>query len=180
MFLGFLGGSDCKESMRETCVWSLGPWVRRIPWRREWLPTPVFLPGEFHGQRSLVGYGLWGHKESDTTERLTYGCFQASLVTQMVKNLLAMRETWVWYLDWGDPLENSIATHSSILACRILMDRGDWWAAVHRSQRFGHDWATKHTHMHVSWGRWLISVKANFSLSVLKVNFFFKKMVFAD
>ena len=34
------------------------PWVGKIPWRREWLPTPVFLPGEFHGQRSLVGYSL--------------------------------------------------------------------------------------------------------------------------
>ena len=38
---------------------------------REWLPTPVFLPGEFHGQRSLVGYSPWGCKESDTTEQLT-------------------------------------------------------------------------------------------------------------
>ena len=37
----------------------------------EWLPTPVFLPGESHGQRSLVGYSPWGPKESDTTERLT-------------------------------------------------------------------------------------------------------------
>ena len=35
-------------------------------------PTPVFLPGEFHGQRSLVGYGPWGHRESDTTEGLTH------------------------------------------------------------------------------------------------------------
>ena len=40
-------------------------WVGRIPWRRKWQPTPVFLPGKFHGQRSLV---LWGCKESDTTE----------------------------------------------------------------------------------------------------------------
>ena len=47
------------------------PWVGNIPWRREWLPTPVFLPGEFHGQRSLVGYSPWDHKESDTTKRLT-------------------------------------------------------------------------------------------------------------
>ena len=45
-------------------------WVRKIPWRREWLPTPVFLPGEFHGQRNLMGYSPWGYKESDTTERL--------------------------------------------------------------------------------------------------------------
>ena len=36
-----------------------------------WQPTPVFLPGEFHGQRSLVGYSSWGHKESDMTERLS-------------------------------------------------------------------------------------------------------------
>jgi len=36
-------------------------WVRKIPWRREWLPTQVFLPGEFHGQRSLAGYSPWGH-----------------------------------------------------------------------------------------------------------------------
>ena len=48
------------------------PWVGKIPWRREWLPTPVFLPGEFHGQRSLVGYSPWCFKESDKTERLTH------------------------------------------------------------------------------------------------------------
>ena len=44
------------------------PWVRKIPCRREWLPTPVFLPGEFQGQRCLVGCSPWGHEESDTTE----------------------------------------------------------------------------------------------------------------
>ena len=47
------------------------PWVGKIPWRKEWLPTPWFLPWEFHGQRSLVGYTPWGCKESDMTERLT-------------------------------------------------------------------------------------------------------------
>jgi len=36
------------------------PWVGKIPWGREWLPIPVFLPGELHGQRSLVGYSPWG------------------------------------------------------------------------------------------------------------------------
>ena len=46
-------------------------WVRKIPWRREWLPTPVCLPGEFNGQRSLANYSPWGHKELDTTEQLT-------------------------------------------------------------------------------------------------------------
>ena len=44
------------------------PWVRKIPWRRTWQPTPVFLPGESHGHRSLAGYSPWGHKESDTIE----------------------------------------------------------------------------------------------------------------
>ena len=43
------------------------PWVRKIPRRRKWLPAPVFLPGEFHGQRSLVGYSPWGRKELYTT-----------------------------------------------------------------------------------------------------------------
>ena len=42
-----------------------------MPWRRKWQPTPVFLPGEFHGRRSPVGYDPWGHKESDTTKQLT-------------------------------------------------------------------------------------------------------------
>ena len=48
-------------------------WVGKIPWRREWLPTPVFLLGEFHGQRSLAGYSPWCCKELDTTERLSMG-----------------------------------------------------------------------------------------------------------
>ena len=47
------------------------PWVGKIPWRRKWQPTPVFLPGESHGQRSLEGYSPWGHQESDTTEQRT-------------------------------------------------------------------------------------------------------------
>ena len=52
----------------ETQVRSLG---QKIPWKRTCPPTPVFLPGEFHGQRSLVAYNPWDHKESDTTKWLT-------------------------------------------------------------------------------------------------------------
>ena len=44
------------------------PWVGKIPWKMKWHPTPVFFPGKSHGQRSLAGYSLWGHKESDTAE----------------------------------------------------------------------------------------------------------------
>ena len=43
-------------------------WVGKIPWRRTWQPTPVFSPGEFHGQTSLAGYNPQGHQESDRTE----------------------------------------------------------------------------------------------------------------
>ena len=52
-------------------------------------------------------------------------------MVQMVKNLPAMQETWVRSLDWEDPLEEVMATHSSILAWRIPMDRRAWWATVH-------------------------------------------------
>ena len=51
--------------MQETQVWSLG---QEDPWRKAYLPTPVFLPGESHGPRSLAGYSLCGHKELDMTE----------------------------------------------------------------------------------------------------------------
>ena len=54
----------------------------------------------------------------------------ASLVAPMVKNLRAMLKTWVQSLGWEDPLEEGMATHSSILAWRIPMDRGAWWAAI--------------------------------------------------
>ena len=56
---------QCRRRKR----WGLDPWVGKIPWRiRAWQPTPVFLPGESHGQRSLGGYSPWGRKESDTTQ----------------------------------------------------------------------------------------------------------------
>ena len=55
--------------MQET---QLDPWVAKIPWRRKWQPTPVFSPGEFHGQRSPAGYSQWRRKEANTTERTHY------------------------------------------------------------------------------------------------------------
>ena len=64
---------------------------------------------------------------------------RASLVAQMVKKLPAMWETWVQSLGWEDRLEEGMATHSSILAWRIPMDRGAWWAAVHEVARVRHD-----------------------------------------
>ena len=58
----FPGGSDGKESACNAGDPGSIP-VGKIPWRRKWKPTPVFLPEESHGQRSLAGYSPWGHKE---------------------------------------------------------------------------------------------------------------------
>ena len=79
--MGFLVGASGKEP---ACKWrrhkrhGFNPWVRKIPWRRAWQPTPVFLPGESHGQRSLVGYSPRGHKGLDTTEAATHTCTESN------------------------------------------------------------------------------------------------------
>ena len=59
-----------KESTCQCRRLRIDPRVGKIPWSRKWQPTPVFLPGKFHGQRSLVGYSPWGCKELDPTEHL--------------------------------------------------------------------------------------------------------------
>ena len=65
------GGTSGKESTcqrRKHKRGGFNPWVGKIPWRRKWQPTPVFLPEESHGQRSLAGLQSTGHKESDMTK----------------------------------------------------------------------------------------------------------------
>ena len=69
--VGFPGGasgkeSTCQDKRHKRC--GFNPWVGKIPWRRKWQPTLAFLPAEFHGQKSPVGYGLWGYKELDLIE----------------------------------------------------------------------------------------------------------------
>ena len=64
----WLSGEESTCNARDVGDSGLIPEVRKIPWRRKWQPTPVFLHGKSHGQRSLVGYSPWGHKELDTTE----------------------------------------------------------------------------------------------------------------
>ena len=80
-------------------------WVLIVPWKKAY----SFL-------------NLWGQCLIDSL---------ASLVTQTVNNVPAMRETWAWFLGQEDPLEKDMATHSGILACRIPTDRGAWRATVH-------------------------------------------------
>ena len=74
---------------------------------------------------------LWIPDKKSRLNRKDPDAGRASLVTQMLKNPPAIPETWVWSLSWEDPLEEGMATHSSVLAWRILMDRGAWHAAVH-------------------------------------------------
>ena len=71
LVLCFPGGSDDKRVCLQCRRPRLDPWVGKIPWRRERQPTPLFLPGESLGQRSLAGYSPWCRKESDTNEWLT-------------------------------------------------------------------------------------------------------------
>ena len=69
--MSFPGGTSSKEAVcqcRRLKRHEFDPWVRKIPWRRAWQPTAVFLPGESQGQRALVGCSPEGHKGSDTTE----------------------------------------------------------------------------------------------------------------
>ena len=69
--LGFPGGTRGKEpacQCQRHKRHGFNPWVEKIPWTGAWQPTPVFLPGESHGQRSLADYSPWGCKESDTSE----------------------------------------------------------------------------------------------------------------
>ena len=69
--LGFPMGTSGKEPVcqcRRHRRHEFDPWVGKTPWKRTWQPNPVSLPGQFHGQRSLLGYSPWGLKEADTTE----------------------------------------------------------------------------------------------------------------
>ena len=102
-------GSDGKESACNAGNPGSIPWSGRFTWRREWQPFWVFLPGKSHGQRSLVGYSLWGHKELDMTTWLTF--------------LLSVL--------WEHLMEKEMATHSSVLAWRIPGTGGALWAAVY-------------------------------------------------
>ena len=70
------------------------PWVGKIPWRRKWPPTPVFLPGETHGHRSLVGCSSRGRKELNKTERLSFLSLTDNFTLYM---LIDMTHVW-WKL----------------------------------------------------------------------------------
>ena len=88
MILGFSGGIS---GMEPACKYrrhkrrGFSPWVGKIPWRRAWQPTPVCLPGESHGQRSLAGSSPWSCKESHMTEVTDHACMHTQSIS-CVKN----------------------------------------------------------------------------------------------
>ena len=96
---GFPGGASGKEpacQCRRFERYRFCLWVGRIPWRRAWQPTPVFLPGESHGQRSLAGCCPWGHTELDTSEQLnTHAQVIATRSRGQRAAALGGPETWV-------------------------------------------------------------------------------------
>ena len=78
------------------------PWLWNIPWRRAWQSTPVFLPGESYGQRSLVGYRPCDCKESDMTERLTLSLLKelwSSFGEEPIKTQITFSQVW-WLVKW--------------------------------------------------------------------------------
>ena len=86
---GLPGGTSGKEptyQSRRCRRCGFDPWFRKIPWRRAWQPIPVFLPGESHGHRSLVGYSPWACKESDTTEVTWHACMHAWLLLLLLSH----------------------------------------------------------------------------------------------
>ena len=123
--LCFPGGSDGKSVCLQSGKPGFNSWVRKNPWRRKWQPTPVLLPGKFHGWRSLVGYSPLGCKESDMTVWLHF--------QEYVHHLASLIQgTWIL-----SKLQETVE------------DRGDWWATVQGLQRVRHDWMTKQQQEHV-------------------------------
>ena len=119
---GFPGGTSGKEPACQCRGWkSLGfdPWVGKIPWRRAWQPTLVFLPGESHGQRSLVGYSPWGLTESDTTEGSKHNtvCLLVHL-KGIVPNLLLL--TTLASFDTADSITFPESSSSALLKNHVL------------------------------------------------------------
>ena len=146
-FLISPGGAEVKASACN--VGDLGsrpgfdPLVRKIPWRRKWQPTPVFLPGESHGQRSLVDYSPRVTNSQTRLSNFTHFTYE-----NLGNSILRGSDGKEIVCNAGDlgsipgsgrspgegngkPLQYSCLQNP--------MDRGAWWTTVHRSQRVGHD-----------------------------------------
>ena len=105
--LGFSGGTSDKEpscQCRRCKSHRFDPWIRKTPWRKPWQPTPVFLPGQSYGQRSLVGYGPYchrvGHDSSDLGARRHILTNTLSLVLLIFKFSLFLWRTSLYLANY--------------------------------------------------------------------------------
>ena len=128
--LGFPGDASRKEPAYQRRRHRFNPWAWKIPWRRAWQATPVFLPGESHGQRSLVGYSPWGCKESDMTEQLNSDIKVVLVVKSRPVDAGRLRDAGSIPRSrrspgggHGNPLQYSCLENP--------MDKEAWWATVH-------------------------------------------------
>ena len=105
---GFPGGTSGKESTYQWTRCGFEPWVGKISWRRKWQPTPVFLFGEFHGQRSLLGYSARGHRVGHDWATFLFFfhiCIHTCIYTYLYTNIhvliLCRRNSlWFWGMNW--------------------------------------------------------------------------------
>ena len=109
---GFPGGSDGKAPPAKWETWVFDPWDGKIPWKREWQWTPVYLPGEVHGQRSLVGYSPWGCTKSDTTSLSFFLCFWNGSVKRSLNNI---NHDVVYRMEWREKRASRERGMSSVI-----------------------------------------------------------------
>ena len=125
--MGFPAGASGKEpscQLRRCKRCGLDPWIK-IPWRRAWKPTPVFLPGESQGQKSLAAYSPWGHKELDAAEETALHTYSAtplsSIPTWESSQVIASVKTCSESSTWADQV---IQEHAQCQTKSSLSEQG--------------------------------------------------------
>ena len=150
---------------QETQVWFVG---RKIPWRRSWHPTSIFLLGKSHGQRSLVGYSPWSCKELDVTERLS-GCKNAACPWSTWTDIRKTQRTWFppgcvpLGAQPGTPLGTTWGEAPALCPrCPCQPEMKDT-GGVRTTQHPGtHQMCKGFTHMEWSYDQWKVGVRDQF------------------
>ena len=118
--MDFSGGTSGKEpscQCRRHKRLRFDPWVGKIPWRRVWKPTPIFLPGESHGQRSLAGYSPWRHSQTGLSQQACMLQPQSSTRTALLTQQKALDPNSFPSFSWPN------ATHLSALNANVASSR---------------------------------------------------------
>ena len=124
--------ADCQFRRHKRC--RLNPWIRKIPWRRAQHHTSVFLPGESHGQRSLVGYSPYNLKESDTTQEHTHTKSKKRMVVWVQSECKYVGCLLSWSQGWpGAQLTAVAQNHQGILYHMLLA----WGKITFKNSKYG-------------------------------------------